>query len=85
MIKIPTSNPGKGFSLAKTASTNDPYQNYEKSVVNDDAIWEALTTEAGRQALGAQMAVPIREQLDFVGTARKFFEIDVLAQGQIAR
>jgi hypothetical protein len=30
-------------------------------------------------------AVPIREQLDFVGTARKFFEIDVLAQGQIAR
>jgi len=55
MIQIPTSNPGKGFSLAKTASTNDPYQNYEKSVVNGDAIWEALTTEAGRQALGAQI------------------------------
>jgi len=31
------------------------------------------------------MAVPIREELDYVGTARKFFEIDVLAQGQIAR
>ena len=32
-----------------------------------------------------QMAVPIRQQLDFVGTARKFMEIDVLAQGQIIR
>ena len=31
------------------------------------------------------MAVPIREQLDYVGVARKFFEIDVLAQGQIVR
>ncbi|MCJ7507307.1 MAG: hypothetical protein MUO85_01080, partial [candidate division Zixibacteria bacterium] len=31
------------------------------------------------------MAVPIRTQLDYVGTSRKFFEIDVLAQGQIAR
>jgi len=31
------------------------------------------------------MAVPIRTELDYVGTARKFFEIDVLAQGQIAR
>ncbi|MCK9428666.1 MAG: hypothetical protein M0R17_01475 [Candidatus Omnitrophica bacterium] len=81
MIQIPSSKPGNGYSLAKTASTNDPYAQYEKSVVNDDAIWESLATEAGRQALGSQMAVPIREQLDFVGTARKFFEIDVLAQG----
>ena len=32
-----------------------------------------------------QMAIPIREQLDYQGMARRFFEIDVLAQGQIAR
>jgi hypothetical protein len=31
------------------------------------------------------MAVPIREQLDYVGVARKFLEIDILAQGQIVR
>ena len=47
MIQIPSSKPGNGYSLAKTASTTDPYAQYEKSVVNDDAIWEALTTEAG--------------------------------------
>ncbi len=78
--------PGNGFSLQAQASTlNDPYQNYENSVVDHDEIWNALTTEAGRQAIAAQMAVPIRTELDYVGTARKFFEIDVLAQGQIAR
>ena len=80
--------PGNGFSIQKEASNvpvNDPYRSYEQSVVDDDAIWQSLTTEAGRQALGAQMAVPIREELDYVGVARKFFEIDVLAQGQIAR
>lgn len=85
MIVFP-SKPGSGFSLSKTASNQvDPAQNYANSVVNNDQIWEALTTEAGRQAIGAQMAVPIRTELDYVGVARKFFEIDVLAQGQIAR
>lgn len=79
--------PGNGFSIQKESNVpiNDPYRTYENSVIDDDAIWQSLTTEAGRQALGAQMAVPIREELDYVGVARKFFEIDVLAQGQIAR
>lgn len=86
MLTLPKSKPGNGFSLSKVASpTSDPYNSYQKSVVNEDSIWEALTTEAGRQALGAQMAVPIRTELDYVGVSRKFFEIDVLAQGQIAR
>ena len=79
--------PGDGFSIRKEAANvpvNDPYKAYQQSVA-DDTIWQSLTTEAGRQALGAQMAVPIRQELDYVGTARKFFEIDVLAQGQIAR
>lgn len=81
-----TQKPGSGFALSKTAGgMNDPYQNYSNSMVNNDEIWHALTTEAGRQALGAQMAVPIRTELDYVGVARKFFEIDVLSQGQIAR
>lgn len=85
MIQLPN-KPGSGFSLQKeAASLNDPYRTYENSVVANDEVWSALTTEAGRQALGAQMAVPIRTELDYVGTARKFFEIDVLAQGQIAR
>lgn len=66
-------------------ATTDAYQSYSNSVVNQDEIWNSLLTEGGRQALGAQMAVPIRTELDYVGTARKFFEIDVLAQGQIAR
>jgi len=87
MILVNQNKPGDGFSLQKEANVpvNDPYRTYESSVVDDDAIWQSLTTEAGRQALGAQMAVPIREELDYVGVARKFFEIDVLAQGQIAR
>lgn len=59
------------------------YDNYLSSPQND--IWEALMTEAGRNALGAQMAIPIRSELDYQGVARRFFEIDVLAQGQIAR
>ena len=86
MIKVPSSKPAAGFGLQKVADVpmNDSYQNYERAVDNE-GIWEALSTEAGRQALGAQMAVPIRTELDYVGTSRKFFEIDVLAQGQIAR
>jgi hypothetical protein len=87
MIRVP-GKPASGFGLAKTADAqpmNDPYQTYTNSVMDQDAVWEALTTEGGRQAIGAQMAVPIRTELDYVGTARKFFEIDVLAQGQIAR
>jgi hypothetical protein len=89
MIKVPT-QPGNGYSLNKTAGYDnapivDPMRSYNRAVSNDDQIWQALTTEAGRQAIGAQMAVPIRSQLDYVGVSRKFFEIDVLAQGQIAR
>jgi hypothetical protein len=77
--------PGSGFSVkAGEVPMSDPYQNYANANEND-AVWQALMTEAGRQAIGAQMAVPIRTELDYVGTARKFFEIDVLAQGQIAR
>ncbi len=87
MIYLPTSKkPGNGFSLVKTASNvNDPTRMYQNSVLDRDEIWESLTTEGGRQVLAAQMAVPIRTELDYVGVSRKFFEIDVLAQGQIAR
>lgn len=79
--------PGQGYSIQKAAGSNvnDSYQNYSQAPIENDAIWGALTTEAGRQAVAAQMAVPIRTELDYVGTARKFFEIDVLTQGQIAR
>lgn len=77
--------PKRGFGIKKEAAQMiDPYQNYG-SAIDQDELWGALMTEGGRQAIGAQMAVPIRTQLDYVGTARKFFEIDVLAQGQIAR
>ena len=51
----------------------------------EEAIWEAMQTEEGRRLIGAQMAVPIRTQLDYQGVARKFFEIDVLKPGEIAR
>jgi len=86
MTQLPSNKPGQGYAFRKEATPMmDPYQTYERSVLDHDEIWQALTTEAGRQALGAQMAVPIRTELDYVGTARKFFEIDVLAQGQIAR
>jgi len=88
--------PGSGFSFQKTASTgvrqtyaagqmSDPYRQYADSVVDENNVWDALFTESGQRAVGAQMAVPIRTQLDYSGQARKFFEIDVLAQGQIAR
>lgn len=78
--------PNAGFGVEKTAdfSTTDPYTQYTNASENDQ-IFTLLQTEAGRQALGAQMAIPIRTQLDYQGMARRFFEIDVLGQGQIAR
>ncbi len=97
MDAIGSNRPGKGFALAKTAGSgvrsaafnspglNDAYLQYSNAVVNQDNVWEALFTESGQRAVGAQMAVPIRTELDYQGQARKFFEIDVLAQGQIAR
>ena len=47
--------PGNGFAIQKESNVpiNDPYRTYENSVIDDDAIWQSLTTEAGRQALGA--------------------------------
>jgi hypothetical protein len=85
--KASIQQPGGGFGIAAQAAdnqTNDPYSSYTQSV-GSDQIWQALQTEAGRIAIGAQMAIPIRTQLDYMGVARRFFEIDVLAQGQIAR
>ena len=49
--------PNKGFALKKEAAVIDSYQNYSNSVVDQDALWEALLTEAGRQAVAAQMAI----------------------------
>ena len=78
--------PNAGFGVEKRAdfSTTDPYTQYTDAS-EADQIFTLLQTEAGRQALGAQMAIPIRTQLDYQGMARRFFEIDVLGQGQIAR
>jgi hypothetical protein len=82
--------PNAGFAIEKTAApapdynTIDPYTQYTDASEMDQ-IFSLLQTEAGRQALGAQMAIPIRTQLDYQGMARRFFEIDVLGQGQIAR
>ncbi len=78
--------PNAGFGVEKKAdfSTTDPYTQYTDAA-EADQIFTLLQTEAGRQALGAQMAIPIRTQLDYQGMARRFFEIDVLGQGQIAR
>ncbi len=79
--------PNAGFNVEKVAAdfpTNDPYTQYTDAS-EADQIFTLLQTEAGRQALGAQMAIPIRTQLDYQGMARRFFEIDVLGQGQIAR
>jgi len=81
-----SNKPDAGFGVEKKAdfSTSDPYTQYIDA--NEaDQIFTLLQTEAGRQALGAQMAIPIRTQLDYQGMARRFFEIDVLGQGQIAR
>ena len=79
--------PNAGFGIEKSAADfgqTDPYTQYTDAS-EADQIFNLLQTEAGRQALGAQMAIPIRNQLDYQGTSRRFFEIDVLGQGQIAR
>ena len=79
--------PNAGFGVEKSAAdftSLDPYTQYTDAS-EADQIFTLLQTEAGRQALGAQMAIPIRTQLDYQGMARRFFEIDVLGQGQIAR
>jgi len=77
--------PGSGFSLKKEAAAgNDAYNNYSQATDNAE-IFDMLLSEGGRQTIAAQMAVPIRQELDYVGVSRKFFEIDVLSQGQIAR
>lgn len=78
--------PNAGFGVEKKAdfSTVDPYTQYTDAA-EADQIFTLLQTHAGRQALGAQMAIPIRTQLDYQGMSRRFFEIDVLGQGQIAR
>jgi len=75
---------GAGDARDRDYNTIDPYKTYTDAT-EDEEIWNLLQSEAGRQALGAQMAIPIREQLDYQGMCRRFFEIDVLAQGQIAR
>lgn len=62
----------------------EPDQLYSQAE-QEEAIWEAMQSEEGRRLIGAQMAVPIRTQLDYQGVARKFFEIDVLKPGEIAR
>ncbi len=81
-MSIPTA----GFAIASTDPMNDPYNSLAVAgLTEQDQLFQALQTEAGRQAVGAQMAIPIRTQLDYQGVARRFFEIDVLAQGQIAR
>lgn len=78
--------PQAGFATTSAEKTGgDAYEVYNDAAMGVDQVFDALQTEAGRQAVGAQMAVPIREQLDYVGVARKFLEIDILAQGQIVR
>jgi hypothetical protein len=50
-----STKPGNGFGV-KTAgdvNMNDPYKSYSDSVINQESVWEALMTEAGRQAIGA--------------------------------
>ena len=57
--------PGSGFSVrAAEVPMNDPYQTYTQASDND-AVWQALMTEAGRTSIGAQMSVPIRKELDY--------------------
>lgn len=68
-----------------TVNSYSPGQQYADAELLDDALVTALQTEEGRRVIGAQMAVPIRTQLDYQGVARKFFEIDVLKPGEIAR
>jgi len=83
---IMKNQPQAGFATTASQATSaqDGFQTFQDAV-SVDQVFDALQSEAGRQAVGAQMAVPIREQLDYVGVARKFLEIDILAQGQIVR
>ena len=82
---LPGRRPGPGFAQKMGGyAINDPYTTYNTAVDNSQ-IWQSLMKESARQALGAQMAIPIREMLDYQGMCRRYFEIDVLAQGQIAR
>jgi hypothetical protein len=57
--------PNKGFAVKADADyrTIDPY-NLHNDATESEEIWNLLQTEAGRQALGAQMAIPIRSQLN---------------------
>jgi len=48
--------PSQGYGLQSQANVIDSYQNYSNYVVNQDELWNNLLTEAGRQAVGAQMA-----------------------------
>jgi len=85
MNRIPSAT-GVRDTVTASNPTFDPYATVRDASLNEqDMLFEALQTEAGRQAVGAQMAIPIRTQLDYQGVCRRFFEIDVLAQGQIAR
>ena len=82
-------SPRGGFGLKAEGGSEgfrnvDPYKKFTDARDLDE-IFTLLQTEAGRQALGAQMAIPIRANLDYQGMARRWLEIDVLAQGQIAR
>jgi len=83
-VKTAVSRLTKESDYRDRSTPIEPDQMYAQAD-QEDAIWEAMQTEAGRRLIGAQMAVPIRTQLDYQGVARKFFEIDVLKPGEIAR
>ena len=82
------SGPGNGFGVAEYHSgdmrrlagnpdpsgypAHDPYNQYTQASEMDQ-VWQALQTEAGRTALGAQTAIPIRTMLDYMGISRRFW------------
>lgn len=67
-----------------TSPSMYPEDMYSEAQLMDE-VFEQMQTDEGRRLIGAQMAVPIRTQLDYQGVARKFFEIDTLKPGEIAR
>lgn len=69
------------YDSAEAINSDSLYANAQL----EDELMSALQTDEGRRLVGAQMAVPIRTQLDYQGVARKFFEIDILKPGEIAR